>query len=91
MNANVLYPWLKEHRQGPHESDTAHSVACGVAPHCADAAAEPMVNPQAVCAPAHQAHPVLANPVPAFIAMTLSSPVMSLQAPGSQAALNVEF
>ncbi len=79
MNANVLHRWLKEHRQGLHQS------AC-IAPHCDDAAAEPMVNPQPVCAPAHQAHPVLANPVPAFIAMTLGSPVMGPQAAGAQAA-----
>lgn len=88
MNANVLHRWLKEHRQGLHPSacDTAHAVACGIAAHCDDAAAEPMVNPQPVCAPAHQAHPVLANPVPAFIAMTLGSPVMGPQAAGAHAA-----
>ena len=75
MNANVLHRWLKEHRQGLHPSacDTAHAVVCGIAPHCDDAAAEPMVNSQPVCAPAHQAHPVPANPVPAFIAMTMGS------------------
>jgi hypothetical protein len=88
MNANVLHRWLKEHRQGLHQSacDTAHAVACGIAPHCDDAAAEPMADPQPVCAPAHQAHPVPANPVPAFIAMTLGSPVMAPQAAGAQAA-----
>jgi transposase len=79
MNANVLHRWLKEHRQGLHQS-------AWIAPHCDDAAAEPMVNPQPVCAPAHQAHPVLANPAPAFIAMTLGSPVMGPQAAGVHAA-----
>ena len=78
MNANVLHRWLKEHRQGLHPSacDTAHAVVCGIAPHCDDAAAEPMADPQPVCDPAHQAHPVPANPVPAFIAMTMGSQVM---------------
>ena len=79
---------LKEHRQGLHQSacDTAHADACGIAPHRADAADERMVNPQPVCAPAHQARPVLANPVPAFIAMTLRSPVIEPQSAGAQAA-----
>ena len=88
MNANVLHRWLKEHRQGLHPSacDTAHAVVCGIAPHCDDAAAEPMVNSQPVCAPAHQAHPVPANPVPAFIAMTMGSQVMGPQAAGAHAA-----
>ena len=88
MNANVLHRWLKEHRQGLHQSasDTAHAVACCIAPHCDDATGKPMVNPQPVCAPAHQAHPVPANPVPAFIAMTLGSPVMGPQAAGAHAA-----
>ena len=88
MNANVLHRWLKEHRQGLHQSacDTAHAVACGIAPQCDDAAGKAMINAQPVCAPAHQAHPVLANPVPAFIAMTLGSPVMGPQAAGAQAA-----
>jgi transposase-like protein len=88
MNANVLHRWLKEHRQGLHQSGcgTAHAVACGIAPHCADAAGKAMVNPQTVCAPADQAHPVPANPAPAFIAMTLGSPVMVVpQATGAQA------
>ena len=88
MNANVLHRWLKEHRLGQHQSacDTAHADASGIAPHCADAAAEPMANAQAVCAPAHQAHPVPSNPVPAFIAVALGSPVMGPQAAGVQAA-----
>ena len=89
MNANVLHRWLKEHRLGQHQStcDTAHADASGIAPHCDDAAAEPMANPQPVCSPAHQAHPALANPAPAFIAMTLGSPVMVAQAAaGAQAA-----
>lgn len=88
MNANVLHRWLKEHRQGLHQSasDTAHAVACCIAPHCDEAAAEPVVNPQPVCAPAREARPVLANPVPAFIAMTLGSPVMEPQAAGAQPA-----
>ena len=88
MNANVLHRWLKEHRLGQHQSacDTAHADASGIAPHCDDAAAEPMANPQPVCSPAHQAHPVPANPAPAFIAMTLGSPVMESHAAGAQAA-----
>lgn len=45
-------------------------------PHCADTAAKPMVNLQTFFAPAQQAHPVLTKPVPAFIVMTLRSPVM---------------
>jgi len=88
MNANVLHRWLKEHRQGLHQSacDTAHAVACGIAAHCDDAAAEPMADQQPVCAPAHQAHPVPGSPAPAFIAMTLGSPVTVPQAAGAQAA-----
>ncbi len=88
MNANVLHRWLKEHRLGLHQSacDTAHPVASGIAPHCDDAAAELVANVQAIPAPAHQAHPVPSNPVPAFIAMTLGSPVMGPQAAGAQAA-----
>ena len=88
MNANVLHRWLKEHRLGQHQSacDTAHADASGIAPHCDDAAAEPMANAQPVRAPAHQVHPALANPAPAFIAMTLGSPVMVPQAAGAQAA-----
>ena len=87
MNANVLHRWLKEHRLGQHQSacDTAHADASGIAPHCADAAAEPMANAQAVCAPAHQAHPVPSNPVPAFIAMALGSPVMGPEAAAAPA------
>ena len=84
MNANVLHRWLKEHRQCLHQSacDTTHAVACGIE----DAAAEPVVDAQPVCTPAHQAHPVLASPLPAFIAMTLGSPVMEPQPAGAKAA-----
>ena len=85
MNANVLHRWLKEHRLGQHQSacDTAHADASGIAPHCADAAAEPMANAQPVRAPAHLPH---ASTVPAFIAMTLGSPVLGSQAVLAQAA-----
>lgn len=88
MNANVLHRWLREHRLGLHQSacETAPAAASDLAAHCADAAAEPRVNPQPVCAPAHQAHPVPTSPVPAFIAMELRSPVMDPQAAGAQAA-----
>ena len=85
MNANVLHRWLKEHRLGLHQPtcDTAHAVASGIAPHCDDAAAEPMANAQPVRAPAHLPH---ASTVPAFIAMTLGSPAMGPQPAGAQAA-----
>jgi len=89
MNANVLHRWLKEHRLGLHQSacDTAsHAVASGTALHCDDAAAQPVANALPVGAPAHQAHPVPANPVPAFIAMALGSPARRPQAAGAQAA-----
>ena len=89
MNANVLHRWLKEHRLGQHQlaCDTAHAVACDIAPHRDDAAAAPAVKTQPVRAPAHQAH---AGAVPAFIAMALGSPVMGPQAAGAQAAPSTE-
>ena len=64
----------------PSACDTTHAVACGIE----DAAAEPVVDAQPFCTPAHQAHPVLASPVPAFIAMTLGSPVMEPQPAGAK-------
>ena len=43
MNANVLHRWLKEHRLGQHQSacDTAHDVACDIAPHFDDELVSP--------------------------------------------------
>lgn len=88
MNANVLHRWLREHRLGLHQaaSNTAHVAAPSSAPACVDAAVEPVVNAQPARTPTHQAHPVLASTVPAFIAMALDPPAMHPQAANAQAA-----
>ena len=85
MHANVLHRWLKEHRLGRHQiaCDTAPAVACDIAAHCDNVAAVPVTNAQPVGTPAHRPH---ASAVPAFIAMTLSSPVMQFQAANAQTA-----
>lgn len=82
MNANVLHRWLKEHRLGLHQSacDTEQAVACDIAPYRDDAVAQPAAKAQPVRGPAHQPH---SSAVPAFIAMTLGSPVMGPQAAGA--------
>jgi transposase-like protein len=81
MNANVLHRWLREHRLGLHQaaSNTAHVAAPSNAPACVDAAVEPVVNAQPARTPTHQAYPVLASTVPAFIAMALDPPAMHPQ------------
>lgn len=88
MNANVLHRWLREHRLGLHQPacNATHVAAPSIAPACVDAAAEPVVNAQPARTPTHQAHPVLASAVPAFIAMALDTPVMHPQAVNAQAA-----
>lgn len=79
MNSNVLHRWLKEHRLGRHQIDcgAVPAVACGIAAHCDDAAAVPVVNAQPVGNPAHRPQ---ASAVPAFIAMPMGSPVMQSKA-----------
>ncbi|WP_159912456.1 transposase [Pantoea sp. 18069] len=85
MNANVLHRWLKEHRLGQHQPacDTAYALAYDIAARRDDAAAPSGANAQPVRAPAHPPH---ASTVPAFIAMTLGSPVMQSQEMVAQAA-----
>ena len=85
MNANVLHRWIREHRLGLHQPgcNTGQAVACDIAAHRDDAAAQPAANAPPVRVPAHLPH---ASIVPAFIAMKLGSPVMGPQPAGAQAA-----
>ena len=87
INANVLHRWLREHRLGQHQCscDSAHADAPGIEPQCKDAAAASMAKPQPVGAPAHLPHALASNPVPAFIAMALGSPVMGPEAAAAPA------
>ena len=82
INANVLHRWLREHRLGQHQC-SCDSAQPGIEPQCKDAAAASMAKPQPVGAPAHLPHALASNPVPAFIAMALGSPVMGPQAAGA--------
>ena len=85
INANVLHRWLREHRLGQHQC-SCDSAQPGIEPQCKDTAAASMAKPQPVGAPAHLPHALASNPVPAFIAMALGSPVLVPEAAAAPVA-----